>query len=188
MLVATSVRSDGCQENTKPSSLCSSTQFLHTVLLGCACRCISAPQMCVYTQAQFFLHSDPVPPEPPTDGWHPASPLARFSPLAFSRFRCAAQPQLRQSHTGILPPVGSGPQDTEPSFHEGITNTPGPERDLPLTGGGGNHGNWQQPQGPFFSVPLSPEPRRGRCRRQRSSEDRGVGIWTGDAPFRWGAR
>lgn len=134
-MVATSVRSDGCQGNTKPSSLRSSTQFLHTVLLGCACRCISAPQMCVYTQAQFFLHSDPVPPEPPTDGWHPASTLTRFSPLAFSRFRCAAQPQLRQSHTGILPPVGSGPQDTEPSFHEGITNTPGPERDLPLTGG-----------------------------------------------------
>lgn len=85
------------------------------------------------------------------------------------------QPQLSQSHRGILLSVGSGPRDTEPSFHRAFTNTPGPERTSLWQGGTMETGTDHRAQflgipvpGITPGVPQSPEEQRGqRCWRSR---------------------
>lgn len=129
------------------------------------------PCECVHTG---LVPSDPVPPlsfqlmagtgPAPQHAFLPSLPLCRSAP---------AQPE---------PPRNSAPGGLGPSGHRAIFSwghdkrSRPAERDLPPFDGG-NHGNWQQPQGPFFSVPLSTEPRAEWRRRQKSSEDGGVGIW-----------
>lgn len=117
----------------------------------CWCKCVHRPaSSSTVTQS----------PEPLTDTWHWArTQTCHFCVSTppphthtFSSIRCAAQPQLSQSHRGILPSVGSRPQDTEPSFH-GLHKHTRPRKNLPLTGG--NHGNWHEPQGPVSWYPCA---------------------------------
>lgn len=121
-------------------------------------------------------HCDPVSRAP---NWcvalsqDPNMLLLCFLPPLFPSIRCAAQLQLSRSHRGILVSVGLGPQDTEPSFHGDFTNTPGPERTSLWQGGTMETGTDHKAQ--FLGIPMpgiTPE----SCRRQRSSEDRGVGA------------
>lgn len=125
----------------------------------------------------------PTPVSPPADGWHQASTQTCFSPLAFSGFRCAAQPQLSQSHRGILLPVGSGPQDTELSFHGGVTNTPGPERTSLWQGEPWKLGPNTRPS---FWVSLSPESRPSPADARRAAKTE-VLAFRGQCTFSGGA-
>lgn len=139
----------------------------------------------MYTQASFFLRCDPLPWAP--SWWMAPSqhPDMLFSPRFLWLPLHRSTPTQSESQRNSAP-GGLGTTGHRAIFSWGRHKHTRPAEDLPLTGG--NHGNWQQTQGPVSGYPWAQNHARvlqtpEEQRRQRCWHLEGNALFRGGGPL-----